>query len=67
LLGHTNIAQTQHYFKQLKNFKRPFQSETKQLRNRIAQNIKDKCGEKTMDGKLPCTLNEKLLDKEQSY
>jgi hypothetical protein len=33
----------------------------------IAQNIKGKWEEKRMRGQFPCSLDEKLVDKEQSY
>jgi hypothetical protein len=48
-------------------FKKSFQSETKQIKNIITQNIKGKWGEKRMHGQFPHSLDEKLVDKEQSY
>jgi hypothetical protein len=47
-------------------FKKSFQSETKQIKN-ITQNIKGKWEEKRMHGQFPHSLDEKLVDKEQSY
>jgi hypothetical protein len=43
------------------------QSAAKQIRNIITQNIKGKWEEKWMHGKFPHSLDEKLLNKEQSY
>jgi hypothetical protein len=48
-------------------FKKSFQSETKQIKNIITQNIKGKWEEKRMQGQFPHSLDEKLLDKAQSY
>jgi hypothetical protein len=48
-------------------FKNSFQSETQQIKNKITQNIKGKWREKRMHGQFPCSLDEKLVDKEQSY
>jgi hypothetical protein len=48
-------------------FKKSFQSETNQINNIITQNIKGKWEEKRMQGQFPCSLDEKLVDKEQSY
>jgi hypothetical protein len=48
-------------------FKKSFQSETKQIKNIITQNIKGKWEEKRMPGQFPRSLYEKLMDKEQSY
>jgi IS30 family transposase len=48
-------------------FKKSFQSETKQIKNIITQNIKGKWEEKRMHGQLPCRLHKKLVDTEQSY
>jgi hypothetical protein len=48
-------------------FKKSFQSETKQLKNIITQNTKGKWREKRMHGQFPRSLDEKLVDKEQSY
>jgi hypothetical protein len=47
-------------------FKKSFQSETKQIKNIITQNIKGKWGEKRMHEKFPRSEDEKLVDKEQS-
>jgi hypothetical protein len=47
-------------------FKKSFQSETKQIKN-ITENIKGKLAEKRMHGQFPRSLDEKLVDKEQSY
>jgi hypothetical protein len=47
-------------------FEKSFQSETKQIKN-ITQNIKGKWEEKRMHGQFPRSLDEKLVDKEQSY
>jgi hypothetical protein len=46
-------------------FKKSFQSETKQIENIITQNIKGKWEEKRMQ--FPRSLDERLVDKEQSY
>jgi hypothetical protein len=48
-------------------FKKSFQSETKQIKNIITQNIKGKWEERRMHGQFPRSLDEKLVDKEQSY
>jgi phosphopentomutase len=48
-------------------FRKSFQSETKQIKNIITQNIKGKREEKRMHGQFPCSLDEKLVDKEHSY
>jgi hypothetical protein len=48
-------------------FKRSFQNETKQIKNIITQNIKGQWVEKRMHGQFPRSLDEKLVDKEQSY
>jgi hypothetical protein len=48
-------------------FKNSFQSETKQIKNIIPKNIKEKWEEKRMHGQFPRSLDEKLVDKEQSY
>jgi hypothetical protein len=48
-------------------FKKSFQSETKQIKNIITQNIKGKWEEKRMHGQFPRSFVEKLVDKEQSY
>jgi hypothetical protein len=48
-------------------FKKSFQSETKQIKNIITKNIKGKWEEKRMHGQFPRSLDEKLVDKEQSY
>jgi hypothetical protein len=47
-------------------FKKSFKSETKQIKN-ITQNLKGKREEKRMHGQFPRSLDEKLVDKEQSY
>jgi hypothetical protein len=49
----------------VENFQKSFESETKKI-NIKAQNIKEEGKEKRMHGKFPCSLNEKLVDKEQS-
>jgi hypothetical protein len=48
-------------------FKKSFQSETKQTKNIITQNLQEKWEEKMMHGQFPRSLDEKLVDKEQSY
>jgi hypothetical protein len=48
-------------------FKKSFQSETKQIKNLITQNIRGKWEEKRMHGQFPRSLDKKLMDKEQSY
>jgi hypothetical protein len=47
-------------------FKKSFQSKTKQIKN-ITQNIKGKWEEKRMHGQFSRSLDEELVDKEQSY
>jgi hypothetical protein len=47
-------------------FKKSFPSETKQIKN-ITQIIKGKWEEKWMHGQFPRSLDEKLVDKGQSY
>jgi hypothetical protein len=49
------------------NSKKSFQSETKQIKNTITQNLKEKWEEKRMHRQFPRSLDEKLVDKEQSY
>jgi hypothetical protein len=41
--------------------------QSKQKKNTVAQNIKGKWEEKRMHGQFPRSLDEQLLDKEQSY
>jgi hypothetical protein len=48
-------------------FKKFFQSKTKRIKNIITQNLKEKWEEKRMHGQFPRSLDEKLVDKEQSY
>jgi hypothetical protein len=48
-------------------FKKSFQSETKQIKKNVTQNIKGKWEEKRMRGQFPRSLDEKLVHKEQSY
>jgi hypothetical protein len=48
-------------------FKKSFQSETKQIRNIITQNIKVKWEEKRMLAQFPRSLDKKLVYKEQFY
>jgi myo-inositol-1-phosphate synthase len=48
-------------------FKKSFPSETKKIKNMITQNIKGKWEEKGMHGQFPRSLDDKLVDKEQSY
>jgi hypothetical protein len=40
---------------------------TKQIKNIIAQSVKEKWEAKRMHGQSPHSLHEKLVDKEQSY
>jgi hypothetical protein len=47
-------------------FKKPFQSETKQIKN-ITQNIEGKWEKKRMHGQFARNLDEKLVDKEYYY
>jgi hypothetical protein len=51
----------------VRNFKKSFQSETKQIKHIIAQNIKEKWERKWMNGQFPRNLDEKFVDKEQVY
>jgi hypothetical protein len=46
-------------------FKKSFQSETKQMKNIITQNMKEKWEEERMHGQSPRSLDEKFVDKEQ--
>jgi hypothetical protein len=48
-------------------FKKSFQNETKQIKNKITQIVKGKREEKTINRQFPRSLDEKLVDKEQSY
>jgi hypothetical protein len=48
-------------------FKKSFQIETKQMKNIITQKIEGKWEEKRMHRQFPRSLDEKLVDKEQSY
>jgi hypothetical protein len=48
-------------------FKKSFQSETKQIKNIITQNLKGTWEEKRVHGQFPRSLDKKLVDKEQSY
>jgi hypothetical protein len=48
-------------------FKKSFQSETKQIKNIVTQDIQGKREERRMHGQFPRSLDEKLVDKEQSY
>jgi hypothetical protein len=51
----------------VKNFKKSFQSETKTIKNTTAQNINEAWEGKRMHEQLPCSLDEKLVGKEQSH
>jgi hypothetical protein len=46
LLGHTNITQNQTLLQEVKDFKKSFQSETKEMKEKI----KEKCEDKSMRG-----------------
>jgi ribosomal protein S4 len=59
----TNSAMLQTYNK----FKKSFKNETKQIKNIITQNKKRKMGRKKYHGPFLRSLDEKLVDKEQSY
>jgi hypothetical protein len=48
-------------------FNKSFQNKTNQLKNITTQNIKGKWEEQRMHGQFPRGLDEKLVDKEQSY
>jgi hypothetical protein len=48
-------------------FKKSFQSETKQIKNIISQNIKGKWEEKRMHRQFSNNLDDKLVEKEKSY
>jgi hypothetical protein len=48
-------------------FENSFQSETKQIKSIIPQNLKEKWEEKRMHGQFPRSLDEKLVNEEQSY
>jgi hypothetical protein len=48
-------------------FSKSFQSETKQIKNIRTQNLNEKWEEKTMHEQFSRSLDEKLVDKEQSY
>jgi CRISPR/Cas system-associated protein Cas7 (RAMP superfamily) len=60
---HTNSTLLQ----PVNNIKKSFQSETKQVMNLTAQNIREEREGKGIYGQFPCSLDEKLVDKEQSY
>jgi hypothetical protein len=47
--------------------KKSFQSERKQIKNVITQKIKVKWEDERMHGQFPRSLDENLVDKEQSY
>jgi hypothetical protein len=46
-------VQTHHYLNSKKNFKKSFQSETKEIKNVTAKNMKGKWEEESMCGKFP--------------
>jgi hypothetical protein len=64
LLGHTNITKIQYYFRQLIILRNLVK--VKLNKNAIAQNIKQEWVEKRIHGQFPRSLEENLVDKEQS-
>jgi hypothetical protein len=52
---------------QTNRFKKYFQSEIKQIKYIMTQNMKGELKEKRIRGQTPRSLDEKLVDKEQSY
>jgi hypothetical protein len=69
LLGHTNT--TQHInstlFQTATNFNKSLQSDTKQIKDITARNLKERREAKRPRGEFPRSLDEELTDKEQSY
>jgi hypothetical protein len=59
----------QSFYEQLKTLRNYFQNEneTKEIRDIIARSIKEKWEKKRMHGQFPCSIQETLVDKEQSY
>jgi hypothetical protein len=49
------------------SFTKSLQSDTKQKKNTIARNLKESLEEKRLCGQFPRSLDEGLIDKEQSY
>jgi hypothetical protein len=54
-------------FQTATNFKKSLQSDTKQIKDTTAHNLKERWEAKTLHGKFPHSLDEGLIDKEQSY
>jgi hypothetical protein len=48
------------------NLQKSLQSDTKQIKTTIARNLKERCEAKTLHGQFPWSLDEGLIDKEQS-
>jgi hypothetical protein len=48
-------------------FKKSLQSDTKQIKDTIARNLKEMWKEKRLHGQFPRSLDEGLIDKEHSY
>jgi hypothetical protein len=65
LLGHTNIRQTQHYFKRLRILRNLFKVKQSKKRNRSEHKIK--MGIKKVHGQFSHSLEEELVDKKQCY
>jgi hypothetical protein len=49
------------------NLQKSLQSDTKQIKTTIARNLKERLGAKRLYGQFPQSLDEGLIDKEQSY
>jgi hypothetical protein len=49
------------------NLQKSLQSDTKQIKTIIARNLKERWEAKTLHGEFPRSLDEGLIDKEQSY
>jgi hypothetical protein len=60
---HTNLT----LLRTVKTSKKSFQSETKQIKEHNGSEHKMKWEERRMHGKFPRSLDQKLVDKEQSY
>jgi hypothetical protein len=54
-------------FQTATNFKKSFQSDTKQIKTTIARNLKERWEAKRLHGQLPRSLDKGSIGKEQSY
>jgi cell fate (sporulation/competence/biofilm development) regulator YlbF (YheA/YmcA/DUF963 family) len=66
LLEYTNTTPTQQCCRQLDTSKQKYR-ETRKMKNSITEKTKQKWHEKRMHGQWPRSLDEKLMDIEQSY